>query len=419
MDCADCPSVVATPDTSITYVLKITTVNGCTAYDSIHIEVIRPVKDLGLMEICPGDSIYFGGRHIKDEGLYYDTINAASDCDSIILLDIVLHDEPQPDITGEVFVCSGDSVLLEVNPYAAYSWSNQTDDQSTLVHEEGWYSVTVTDDFGCRGTDSIWVSEILPPVVSLERFHETCRHASDGRIIIHYDFGGSGDIKYFLNATEVNEGEIIGGLPSGSYSLVVVDSLGCQDEYVFSIEDGSDLTVDLGPDIQLVYPDTMVKLLATVGGSTADEVSWEWGDETFVTNDLNHTVATSGERQVIVTVIDSNNCRVRDTILIYVDIPDDIFVPNAFTPNEDGVNDKLIVYGAKGAIEIHEMSIYDRWGELVYKGLNLKPNDENGHYWDGRFNNQPLSPAVFVYAIKYSSVGENQRMVTGSFALLK
>lgn len=82
--------------------------------------------------------------------------------------------------------------------------------------------------------------------------------------------------------------------------------------------------------------------------------------------------------------------------------PIDIYVPNAFTPNGDGLNDS---FGAIGeGIITYDMQIYNRWGSLVFESTNP------GKQWDGTFNNAPAESGGYVY--KISAQGENKKPIT-------
>ncbi|MEO8087960.1 MAG: gliding motility-associated C-terminal domain-containing protein [Bacteroidota bacterium] len=89
--------------------------------------------------------------------------------------------------------------------------------------------------------------------------------------------------------------------------------------------------------------------------------------------------------------------------------PTSIFIPSAFTPNEDGINDS---FGVKGeGIQNFKMLIYNRWGEVVYSSTN--PTE----HWDGKFNNQPVENGVYVYEVFAKGYGKHPK--AGSVTLLR
>ena len=93
-----------------------------------------------------------------------------------------------------------------------------------------------------------------------------------------------------------------------------------------------------------------------------------------------------------VTVTDENNCVGMDSTLVRDICPTFIFVPNAFSPNFDGINDYFEVQGRN--ILSQKMSVYDRWGELVFSSNEIEAR------WDGTYRNQTLADGVYVYLIE-------------------
>jgi gliding motility-associated-like protein len=75
-----------------------------------------------------------------------------------------------------------------------------------------------------------------------------------------------------------------------------------------------------------------------------------------------------------------------------------VFIPNTFTPNGDGVNDKFIVSG-KGLGLITRMTVFNRWGQVMYDAQNIPANDMT-YGWDGTFQGQVLEPDVFMYVVE-------------------
>jgi gliding motility-associated-like protein len=116
-----------------------------------------------------------------------------------------------------------------------------------------------------------------------------------------------------------------------------------------------------------------------------------------------------------VLVTDANNCEVLDSVFIYRStedcIPPHIYIPNIFSPNGDGNNDILYVYG-KG-IEDLSLIIYNRWGEKVFETKDML----NG--WDGTHKGKLMDPAVFVYYLKASLEDGQDIDQSGNITLVK
>jgi gliding motility-associated-like protein len=89
-----------------------------------------------------------------------------------------------------------------------------------------------------------------------------------------------------------------------------------------------------------------------------------------------------------------------------------VFVPNAFSPNDDGVNDGFLPLSGCG-FEGYSLRIFDRWGQLVFESEN--PDDE----WNGRFRGRPLEPGVYVYVLNCRFSAVDERELYGSFSLVR
>jgi gliding motility-associated-like protein len=76
-------------------------------------------------------------------------------------------------------------------------------------------------------------------------------------------------------------------------------------------------------------------------------------------------------------------------------LPDHYYIPNAFTPNGDGVNDSFYLYGQSG-VTVHDFKVFDRWGEKVHDSLSP---------WDGKYRGQLCQPGVYVYTFSIGLFG--------------
>lgn len=94
------------------------------------------------------------------------------------------------------------------------------------------------------------------------------------------------------------------------------------------------------------------------------------------------------------------------------------YIPNTFSPNRDGDNDVFTVYSNEFITNVNSLSIYDRWGELVFQNINFPTNDES-QGWDGRFNNQEAEQGVYLYVILTQDDKGNIREEIGQLNLLR
>ena len=118
-----------------------------------------------------------------------------------------------------------------------------------------------------------------------------------------------------------------------------------------------------------------------------------------------------------VFAIDSLGCRASDKILISVDKPRRVFVPTAFSPNGDFINDLLLVHGQNNSKAVL-FRIYDRWGEMLYEARDFAFNDENIG-WDGNFRGQPMDPGVYVWYLEVEYVDGAKESFKGNTTLIR
>ena len=119
-------------------------------------------------------------------------------------------------------------------------------------------------------------------------------------------------------------------------------------------------------------------------------------------------------------VTDEFGCTTMATYFITVLDPDcnetDVFLPNAFTPNGDGMND--ILYVRSNFVDDLDLIIYKRWGENVFEMNNVSADDPSLG-WDGTFKGQELKPDVYGYYLRARCINGKEFITKGNITLLK
>jgi gliding motility-associated-like protein len=130
------------------------------------------------------------------------------------------------------------------------------------------------------------------------------------------------------------------------------------------------------------------------------------------------TPPVKGETLYTISMADDiSSCVARDSILLNVIDPDDldcsaIFLPNAFSPNGDGLNDDFGISNPFAIQELLSFEIFDRWGNRMFETVN--PFDR----WDGSYRGQPINPGVVRYVLRLRCEGE-EKVLTGSITVLR
>ncbi len=147
--------------------------------------------------------------------------------------------------------------------------------------------------------------------------------------------------------------------------------------------------------------------------STITGYEWDFGDGTTSTEENpTHTYTQAGEYEVILYVETVNGCV--DTTIAKVALTEEVklFMPNAFTPNGDGINDVFEIKGTP--VSNFNLYIYDRWGKEIWSTHNFETQ------WDGTdFNGKPVPPGTYIYTISGTDYKKRDISFKGTVTVVK
>jgi gliding motility-associated-like protein len=99
-------------------------------------------------------------------------------------------------------------------------------------------------------------------------------------------------------------------------------------------------------------------------------------------------------------------------------IPPRLFIPNVFSPNDDGINDIFYLQGNEYITDINTLRIFDRWGNIVFEKINFQPDDPSVG-WNGTFHEKVMNPDVFTYWVEYKTVYNTVETLAGDVTLVR
>jgi gliding motility-associated-like protein len=279
----------------------------------------------------------------------------------------------------------------------------------------GSYLLSVTDGFnGCSASKILGVTGSEP---GLDRAVFTiqqpgCIPANAGGILIDSIIGGVGPYTFFLNNVVQGTNNRLTGLAPGDYVLKVEDRNGCAWSSPVTLKTPSGITVELGPDREIRLGDTL-QLKPQTSADSIRSYRWSASNSGVLSglNNLLQRVSPLLTTTYSITVTASNGCIATDFVTVKVVKKAPVYIPTAFSPNGDGVNDVLTVFSSTQIKKVRTFQIYDRWGTHIYGYQNFQPNDPT-FGWDGTFQGIQLTPGVFVY---YAEV----ELANGTLELLK
>ncbi|MEX2485167.1 MAG: gliding motility-associated C-terminal domain-containing protein [Brumimicrobium sp.] len=275
-----------------------------------------------------------------------------------------------------------------------YEWNGNSSPSIDIGNlSEGDYIIEVTDENGCSSVAGPFTVDSIPsPTIddsNLSITDETC-DGNDGSIA-GIEAAGSG-LTYEWNGNSSPSVDV-NNLQAGTYNLEVIDENGCSTSYGPVEVDGSQVpTINVTPESTIIESGESVDLFADITPSTGS-VSWSPSNGLSCDNCQDPIATVNESSWFIATVTSSDGCVRSDSVFIEVNDPcGNIAIPTVFSPNEDGLNDKLCVLG--GCIQEVNLQIFNRWGEKIYESF------DESDCWDGTFKGEKVNTGTYIYKLR-------------------
>ena len=422
IDCPTCPEVRLSPDSSTTYTLVASSDLGCYSVDSFRIEVEGILTRFDSVFLCQGDTALVFGEPVFSSGTYTETVAVEDGCDSVFVSDVLVFDLLSISSTL-IPPCSSTSFgSISVNPEGGrppytVNWSgpNGFSAMGTEVTQVpiGLYELQILDDFGCELRTSVELTVAQEVEVELMITDVSCYAESDGIL----DVSGLDAYQYSLDGETFSLVSSFSNLLAGAYTLYVQDANGCVFEVPFEVDQPEELLLELSDDFTIQFGDSAIIRSFTNGTGL---LTYNWiPEEGLSCSDCPEPYARPSQTSLYTLVLtDENDCIATNDLLITVERNRRVYIPNAFSPNGDGINDVFFVNAGPEVNRIKELSVFDRWGELVFKNTNFPPNTPV-EGWDGQFRGQSMGAAIFVYIAEVEYIDGTSEIFSGDFILLR
>jgi gliding motility-associated-like protein len=314
--------------------------------------------------------------------------------------------------------CNGDATgniraaVSGGNPGYTLRWSTGATADSISQLLGGTYTVTVTDQNNCTEVASRRITEPLPldPGISIQPF--VCGIEAIDAVL--QPRGGQRPYSVTVNGNP--QTNLRPSLTPGDNRVSVIDSRGCRRDTVVFIKTPVVPVVVLPPDT-IIRPGTslVVQAQTNLQGWTR----LEWKPNAILTGrTLQQSFTPEQTISVIVTLTDSAGCAVRDTMLVVVQNKVNLYLPNIFTPDGDGINDRFEVGADRTVSKLNKVAIFTRWGDMVY--LLDEPTDvADWAGWDGSAHGRPAPPGVYVYYFSVLMSNGETVLIEGDVTLMR
>lgn len=317
---------------------------------------------------------------------------------------------PTANAGPDTVLCGSAQMTLsaQTSPGYSYQWMNGSSQVGTFANVivtptvTTTYVLTVSVQGGCSTKDTItvFVDNLLLGDTSTP---SSCIMNTGTAIAI--PLGGTGPFTFSWSSGQTTD--TITGLAPGTYTCTVTDALGCTATSPVVVGGGNTLAPDAGVSVTIIQGQS-----TTLNGIGGGVYNWSPGTDLSCTNCPNPVATPSVTTTYTLTVYDSLGCTAFDTVTVFVDILcGELFVPNAFSPNNDSQNDILYVRG--NCIQELDFQVFNRLGEKVFHTTDPTVG------WNGVWRGVPCENAVFVYVVKATLLDGTEKMLKGNVSLVK
>ncbi|HIF14076.1 MAG TPA: T9SS type B sorting domain-containing protein [Bacteroidetes bacterium] len=409
--------------------------NGCKDRDTAVINIYTlPTTDFSWIGGCVGETIQFSDlsfsnisswvwdlgdgnsdsiqnpSHIYNiQGTYgvFLQVLDANGCTGSFSSNINIDPKFLISIDPDTILCANSLSINAYGPFNAfYLWSNNIASKTNTVSSSGIYAISITE--GSCVLDTFMQVTLLDLPTADFLLEDPCpeidhqfNNISVGNII---QWEWKVDTNNSTNTQDLNI-----PLSSGAHSvkLIVTTSDGCVDSITKNI-----IIYDKSPSLQTsndtsVYEYYPAYLWASGG------LSYTWSPSSTLDdpNISSPTANTLSNTMYYVVIEDSNACYINDSVFVEILDLYNVYVPTAFTPNNDGKNDKFRING--NGIKDYHMIIYDRWGQRVYESHDISES------WDGFVKGKDSNLKTYAYYLKLVYLNQNEEIKTGSINMIK
>ena len=427
-------------NTVATYIIPNGNINGCDSIITLDLTINNSSSSTDVQQACDSYTWIDGINYTASNNSATFLSQTVNGCDSLVTLDLTINDLPTAIISGTITMCEDEFTPI------TFTLQNGLPPYNVNYNING---VATSNSFSNSGINTIMVSPSTTTVYSLVDIMDAnnCFNtASDSATIdvnekVNVTINGGGDIcndgsqvtidiitndSTFINVTYTNGFNPITLSGVGPFEIItnqagiymitdVVDIYGCVGIY----SGNATITVNPLPLAEFSFFPQPTDLdnphinftNASFGHTTA---IWDFGDGTILNDTISkllHTYNDTGHYKVNLAISNPFGCTDTISYTIIIDPIFTIYIPDAFTPNGDNINDAFgpSVYGIKE----FEMKIYDRWGKIIYH------TTEKDKPWDGTINNNETQAGVYTYSIVATDLKEKPHKYVGAFILIR
>ena len=406
---------IKTPDT---YTLKTIAATGCDSIISLNLIVLKSdtafVKKISCNPLDTGTDI----RALK---------NAAGCNQYIITKTKLIASNLRADLSAlraaSCFGKSDGAVYLKNigggTPAYQYGWRNGFKGDTLRNLSSGWYTFSVTDASKCTFTDSVFVQQPPPEIISVAVQSPNCFGQTEGAIQLDTVSGGTPPYVFYFDGNALSARNFpifFNKVAIGTHRFTITDTKSCISDTAVAVKEPPVRQITLGTNIVIGLGDSTG--IGAIFNFKPKKIAWTPSDG-LLCDTCTFTYARPIQTTTYtLTLTDSAGCIVSDKFTIFVSAKNHIFIPTAFSPDGNGVNDKFTLYADNSVERVTRMQVYNRWGILMFQKADFLPNNE-ADGWNGSFNAGAVVPDIYIYFFEVLFKNGKTEIFSGDISILR
>jgi gliding motility-associated-like protein len=273
--------------------------------------------------------------------------------------------------------------------------------------DTGIYRLKQNFYFGCTSIDTFNLNVFPSVTVSTQTLYSICEGKS-----MQLSASGTGTFKWTPSTGLSNDAisnPIASPRDSTIYKVLLTNTFGCKDSAEVKMDIFRNPIASAGPDRTIVVGDTVL----LNGSVTGTGIRTSWSPAIFINNPqfVTPKVFPPQNTQYTLTAISTVGCGTATSSTL-VKVFKGLFIPSAFTPNGDGINDRFRIIAADG-YKLNSFLIYNRLGQLVYSAKEASDG------WDGNLNTSQQSADTYVYYLEIETSDRKKITRKGTITLVR
>lgn len=337
-------------------------------------------------------------------GTYTINVLDANLCEGQFIIELADPPPLEAGLQPTAISCTGaaDGALLAApsggTPPYTYAWENGSNAAQREALPPGIYTLTLTDLNGCTALASYEMADPEPVTASIDSIAGPLCFGDENGYLSVVASGGQPPYLYQFGSSTAQSDPAFPNLAAGSYSITVTDSRDCLTTADATVTGPERLTLMLSSNGPIVLGDNA--RLRALTNAVQPSILWSPPDLLSCTDcAAPEAVQPTQSMTYQVEITDDKGCSITDSVNLGILLRYPAYLPNAFSPNNDGINDTWAPQGGPALERWLYIQVFDRWGGLIFEAQN--PNAQNAVLeWDGRAKNQPMPIGVYTCIIE-------------------